>query len=68
MILMTLKKHNVSDVRDKVQEKTFTRWVQIQLKKKGENIVDLSKDFKDGIKLIKLYESLSEKFKINKKR
>ena len=41
------------------QERTFTNWVNVQLKKNGPSVSDLRKDFKDGVVLIKLLESLA---------
>ena len=45
----------------KIQEKTFTRWVNQQLKKRDVAVTDLSSDFKDGVLLIALMETLSSK-------
>jgi len=45
---------------EQIQERTFTRWVNAQLKKKGVQIQDLTKDFADGVNLIALYESIAD--------
>jgi len=45
---------------EEVQQRTFTRWVNAQLKKKGVQIQDLTKDFGDGLNLIYLYESIAD--------
>ncbi len=44
------------------QKRTFTSWVNVQLKKGGASVrtvSDLTKDFEDGVLLIKLLESLA---------
>ena len=53
----------------KIQEKTFTRWVNEQLKVQKVALKSLSEDFKDGVLLIVLLEVLSQKSigKYNKK-
>ena len=43
-----------------MQIKTFTAWVNSHLKREGLAVEDLSKDFSDGVKLIKLIEIISE--------
>ena len=43
-----------------MQKKTFTAWVNSHLKREGMEVEDLSKDFGDGVKLIKLIETISE--------
>jgi len=43
-----------------MQIKTFTAWVNSHLKREGLEVSDLSKDFSDGVKLIKLVEVISE--------
>ena len=45
----------------KIQEKTFTRWVNEQLKVQKVAITTLTDDFKDGVMLIVLLEVLSQK-------
>lgn len=45
----------------RIQEKTFTRWCNQQLKVQGVTIDSLSTDFGDGVKLIVLLEVLSQK-------
>ncbi|KYQ93220.1 actin bundling protein [Tieghemostelium lacteum] len=49
-----------------VQEKAFTAWVNSVLDKRGEKIVDVSRDLSDGVKLIYFLELISGK-KLNKK-
>lgn len=44
-----------------IQKKTFTRWCNVHLKKQFTEIVDVTTDFNDGIKLILLMEALSQK-------
>ena len=48
------------DVRQRMQEKTFTAWVNSHLSREGMKVENLSKDFADGIKLIKLIEVIAE--------
>jgi len=53
----------MSDVKarwEQMQIKTFTKWCNMHLAKKGESIEDLTQDFRDGIKLIKLLEIIGE--------
>lgn len=45
----------------KIQEKTFTRWVNEQLKVQKVAVKSLSTDFSDGVLLIVLLEVLSQK-------
>lgn len=45
----------------KIQEKTFTRWVNEQLKVQKVAVKSLSEDFNDGVLLIVLLEVLSHK-------
>ena len=45
----------------RIQEKTFTRWCNEQLKVQSIPITNLSQDFSDGVKLIALLEVLSQK-------
>uniref|UniRef100_A0A915A7H3 Calponin-homology (CH) domain-containing protein n=1 Tax=Parascaris univalens TaxID=6257 RepID=A0A915A7H3_PARUN len=42
-----------------IQQNTFTRWVNQQLKSADVSITDLETDFEDGLKLIRLVEVLS---------
>ena len=53
----------------KIQEKTFTRWVNEQLKVQKVAVKNLAEDFADGVLLIVLLEVLSQKKigKYNKK-
>ncbi|CAC5414507.1 DST [Mytilus coruscus] len=48
-----------TDVRDAVQKKTFTKWVNKHLLKAGRRIVDLFEDLRDGHNLISLLEVLA---------
>jgi actinin alpha len=52
-----------------MQIKSFTKWVNLHLAKMGMEVQDLKTDFKDGIKLLKLIEVISEESlgKYNKK-
>ncbi|VDN01780.1 unnamed protein product [Thelazia callipaeda] len=45
----------------KIQQNTFTRWVQQKLSQVDEKITDLATDFEEGLKLIRLIEVLSGK-------
>ena len=59
-------------VRQRMQYKTFIKWINHHLKKDKESqlrVEDLKTDFGDGIKLIKLIELISEENlgKYNKK-
>ena len=45
----------------KIQEKTFTRWVNEQLKVQKVAVKNLATDFSDGVLLIVLLEVLSQK-------
>jgi filamin len=45
----------------RIQEKTFTRWVNEQLKSAKMSIKELSTDLSDGVCLIVLIELLSQK-------
>ena len=53
----------------RIQEKTFTRWVNQHLQAKMMKVENLSQGFCDGVKLIVLLELLSQKRlgKYNKK-
>jgi hypothetical protein len=42
-----------------VQQRTFTRWVNQQLTRRGGQVTDLLQDLPDGIHLIHLVEELS---------
>uniref|UniRef100_A0A915BH15 Calponin-homology (CH) domain-containing protein n=2 Tax=Parascaris univalens TaxID=6257 RepID=A0A915BH15_PARUN len=60
-----LKKHRlVEDNHQRwifIQVNTFTNWLNEQLSKTSVRIRDLTKDFKDGIRLIELVEQLQER-------
>ena len=45
----------------RIQENTFTRWVNEHLRQAGTSINDLETDFSNGLKLIALLEVLSGK-------
>ncbi|XP_051948301.1 microtubule-actin cross-linking factor 1-like [Xyrauchen texanus] len=49
----------VADERDRVQKKTFTKWVNKHLIKVRKHIIDLYEDLRDGHNLISLLEVLS---------
>uniref|UniRef100_A0A8C5S1T3 Calponin-homology (CH) domain-containing protein n=1 Tax=Laticauda laticaudata TaxID=8630 RepID=A0A8C5S1T3_LATLA len=48
-----------SDERDKVQKKTFTKWINQHLLKVRKHVNDLYEDLRDGHNLISLLEVLS---------
>ncbi|GAA6092244.1 plectin a isoform X13 [Tachysurus ichikawai] len=48
-----------ADERDRVQKKTFTKWVNKHLMKAQRHIIDLYEDLRDGHSLISLLEVLS---------
>ncbi|KAG7219467.1 hypothetical protein INR49_009301 [Caranx melampygus] len=48
-----------ADERDRVQKKTFTKWVNKHLMKAQRHITDLYEDLRDGHNLISLLEVLS---------
>uniref|UniRef100_A0A3P9H1F7 Calponin-homology (CH) domain-containing protein n=1 Tax=Oryzias latipes TaxID=8090 RepID=A0A3P9H1F7_ORYLA len=48
-----------ADERDRVQKKTFTKWVNKHLIKVRKHIADLYEDLRDGHNLISLLEVLS---------
>ena len=48
------------DVKQRMQVKTFTAWVNSHLSREGMKIENLTTDFADGIKLLKLVEVISE--------
>eukprot|EP00057_Strongylocentrotus_purpuratus_P000520 XP_001177876.2 PREDICTED: plectin-like [Strongylocentrotus purpuratus] len=48
------------DERDKIQKKTFTKWVNKHLKKAKRQVKDLFEDLKDGTNLIALLEVLGQ--------
>uniref|UniRef100_A0A671MDZ5 Plectin n=1 Tax=Sinocyclocheilus anshuiensis TaxID=1608454 RepID=A0A671MDZ5_9TELE len=48
-----------TDERDRVQKKTFTKWVNKHLMKAQRHITDLYEDLRDGYNLISLLEVLS---------
>ncbi|XP_060916486.1 plectin a isoform X3 [Labrus mixtus] len=49
----------IADERDRVQKKTFTKWVNKHLMKAQRHITDLYEDLRDGHNLISLLEVLS---------
>jgi len=48
------------EARKRMQVKSFTTWVNLHLSKESMEVKDLTKDFEDGIRLIKLIEVISE--------
>lgn len=50
---------SLSDEREAVQKKTFTKWVNSHLSRVSCRITDLYMDLRDGRMLIKLLEVLS---------
>uniref|UniRef100_A0A672GV28 Plectin n=1 Tax=Salarias fasciatus TaxID=181472 RepID=A0A672GV28_SALFA len=57
--LRVRKKQGKRDERDRVQKKTFTKWVNKHLIKAQRHITDLYEDLRDGHNLISLLEVLS---------
>ncbi len=57
------------DEQERIQKKTFTKWVNIYLSlhEQSYNIKDLFQDLKDGTKLIALLEVLSGQTLVSKK-
>lgn len=49
----------LADEREKVQKKTFTKWINSHLQRVGARVNDLYHDLKEGKKLILLLEILS---------
>ncbi|XP_047196683.1 plectin isoform X7 [Hippoglossus stenolepis] len=49
----------IEDERDRVQKKTFTKWVNKHLMKSQHHVTDLYEDLRDGHNLISLLEVLS---------
>lgn len=45
---------------EQMQIKTFTKWCNMHLAKKGESIEDVTTGFRDGVKLIELLEVIGE--------
>lgn len=50
---------NFLDQRDRIQKKTFTKWMNQYLSKVGHRVDDLYEDLRDGVNLIVLLEILS---------
>jgi hypothetical protein len=44
-----------------IQQKTFTRWVNLYLKERGMHVDDLEQDLKSGVLLVNLLEIISDK-------
>lgn len=44
-----------------IQQKTFTRWVNLYLKERGMHVNDLEQDLKNGVLLVNLLEIISSK-------
>lgn len=57
MTLAILK--TITDERDAIQKKTFTKWINKYLVKSGRKVNDLFQDLRDGQHLISLLELLS---------
>ncbi|KAJ3609096.1 hypothetical protein NHX12_023623 [Muraenolepis orangiensis] len=53
------QRHRSAHERDRVQKKTFTKWVNKHLIKVRKHITDLYEDLRDGHNLISLLEVLS---------
>jgi len=49
----------LTDERDAIQKKTFTKWVNNHLRKAGGKVTDLFVDLRDGHNLLTLLELLS---------
>jgi actinin alpha len=47
-------------MRERMQDKSFKAWINLQLQRDKLTVTDLTTDFGDGIKLIKLVENISE--------
>ncbi len=58
------------DEQERIQKKTFTKWVNIYLSlhEQSYNIKDLFQDLKDGTKLIALLEVLSGQTLVSEKK
>jgi len=46
---------------ERIQQKTFTKWVNSHMTKRGLTVTDLVEDFKDGLKLVSFFEIISNK-------
>jgi hypothetical protein len=57
--LLLLPVYSLTDERDAIQKKTFTKWVNNHLKKTGGLVTDLFVDLRDGHNLLTLLELLS---------
>ncbi|KAI6230952.1 hypothetical protein M3Y95_00330300 [Aphelenchoides besseyi] len=53
------KRLESTDERDRIQKKTFTKWVNKHLQKSGRNVDDLFVDLQNGRNLIALLEALT---------
>jgi len=49
----------IADQRDKIQKKTFTKWINKYLNKQTVKVNDLFEDLRDGVCLIALLQILS---------
>jgi hypothetical protein len=58
----------IADQRDKIQKKTFTKWVNKHLSSQKSKVTDLFVDLRDGINLILLLEQLSSQRLVNYKK
>ena len=60
LIIYSLKLYLLfADERERVQKKTFTKWINSHLQRVGARVNDLYHDLQDGKKLILLLEILS---------
>lgn len=50
----------ITDERDEIQKKTFTKWVNKHLVKAGSRVADLYEDLRSGTNLLALIEVLSQ--------
>eukprot|EP00794_Sanderia_malayensis_P004535 gene4535-5132_t len=59
--------HRKLEERDAIQKRVFTKWVNMHLKKMGEEIQDLFEDLKDGKQLLNLLELLTQEKLVREK-
>jgi len=46
---------------ENIQKKTFTKWVNSHMAKRGQSVTEFTSDFQDGLKLISFFEIISNK-------
>eukprot|EP00794_Sanderia_malayensis_P004521 gene4521-5117_t len=63
----SLLKRMLKEERDAIQKRVFTKWVNMHLKKMGEEIQDLFEDLKDGKQLLNLLELLTQEKLVREK-